>query len=241
MEDQTMAAVTRTSIIPPPQRLTASIDLAGQNFGFRLYTRPLRLGPDLTVQYYWMDSSLFRTIDSDASAHNFRSCVGHWWAAMQAGGLGNDLEQQTYLVTAMCYPLVCRSKGMQDVYRDAFLAANLVDVGADALPDKVRRRIRRIIHSRDRFAVQRELEATLGRFEPPVRAVPVLQEAFRCWVGKGVTLLRQQGIAGLEQFLAEADYWLAKYRKRSGRWVRHFINLLAYEAKVAFYRCYANT
>jgi len=235
-----MAITAFPSKHTPPQSLTASVRLAGQDFAFRLYSRHLRLAPFGTVEYYWMDSSLFRNIESEASAASFRNCVGHWWTAMQASGLGDDLEQQTHLVTAMCYPLVCRSKGMQDVYRDAFLAPLSVDVGADALPDKVRRRIRRIVRARDRFAVQRELDAALGRFEPPAKALPALQEAFRHWIGNGVTLLREHGEKGLEHFLAEADYWLAKYRKRSGRWVRHFINMIAYETKVAFCRCYAN-
>ncbi len=236
-----MATIASPSKFMPPQSWTATVRLAGQDFSFRLYARPLHLRPFGSVQYYWMDSSLFRNFESETSSANFRNCVGHWWAAMQANGFGDDLEQQTHLVTAMCYPLVCRSKGMQDIYRDAFLAPNSVHLGADALPDKICRRIRRIVRGRDGFAVQREMDATLGRFEPPAKALPALQEAFRHWVGKGVTLLRRHGTKGLEKFLAEADYWLSKYRKRSGRWARHFINLFAYEAKVAFFRCYANT
>ncbi len=51
----------------------------------------------------------------------------------------------------------------------------------------------------------------------------------------------QEGNDGLEKFLEEVDYWLVKYRRKGGHiWVRHFINLFAYECKVSFLRCFAN-
>jgi hypothetical protein len=97
-----------------------------------------------------------------------------------------------------------------------------------------------VVRSRDRFRVQQELDAVLGRFEPPVEVMPRLQEACRHWGGEGVCRLRQHGEDGLQQFLRDLQYCLARYRKRSGRWLRHFLNLFAYECIVAFYTCYAN-
>lgn len=234
-----MARVERsTSISRRPSALTATISLGGQDFTFKLYTRSLSLGP-ATVQYYWLDSRPLRRLGNAASAANFCACLGHWWAAMRASGLGNDLEQQIDYVTAQCYPLVSNCKRLQAVYRDAYLAPRRGNP-VIPLPRAVRLRIRDIAASQDRFRVQEELDRVLGGFEPLVRVLPLLQEAFRRWVGKGVVLMRARGNDGLELFLREADYWLSTYRKRSGRWVRHFINLFAYEAKVSFYRCYAN-
>src|SRR5438067_1955533 len=95
-----MARTPHTSV----ESLTVPIRLRGQDFTFKLFTRPLRLGPYGTIRYYWMDSSQLRAaLASDAAAANFRNCVGHWWAAMQAAGLGDDPEQQAHLVTALCY------------------------------------------------------------------------------------------------------------------------------------------
>jgi hypothetical protein len=187
-----------------------------------------------------MDSSQLRDLRSQAAAANFRSIVGFWAAAMQEIGLLQDLDQQVHYVLAVCYSLVGRCKSLQRVFHDGYLAPGSVRVDATSLSEDVRQRIREAAHSRDRFQVQQELDATLGRFEPPAKLMPLLQEACRRWVGKGVSLLRRQGNDGLVLFLREVDYWLAKYRKRSGRWVRHFLNLFGYECKVAFYTCYAN-
>lgn len=233
-----MARSTSIPRRPASKSLVATISLEGQDFTFKLFTRSLSLGDAATVQYYWLDSRQFRHLDSAASS-NFCACLGHWGAAMRALGLGNDLEQQIHYVTAQCYPLVSNCKCLQEVYRDAYLAPRRVNP-VIPLPRAVRLRIRDIAASQDRFRVQEELDRVLGGFEPPARVLPLFQEAFRRWVGKGVVLMRARGDDGLKLFLREADYWLSKYRKRSGRWVRHFINLFAYEAKVSFYRCYAN-
>lgn len=224
----------------PPESLTATLRLSGQEFSFRLFNRPLRLGSYGTVQYYWMDSSQFRDINSEASAANFRNCIGHWVAAMQASGCWDEVDQQIHFVCAMCFALVGRSKGMQDVYHDAYLASTSCNPERMSLPDEVRQRINDLVRDQNRFEVQRELDQALGRFEVPPRVMPALQEAFRWWVGRGVVALRRHGDTGFDRFLQEIDYWLAKLRKRSDRWVRHFLNLFAYEAKVSFYTCYAN-
>ena len=224
---------------PSIETLTATIHLHGQNFTFKLFSRPLVLGDSVTVQYYWLDSRMFRQITQDASADNFQNCVGHWAASLRSMGIGDDLDQQIHYVMALCYPLVSNRKSLQDVYRDAYLAPGRINA-AGPLPKAVRRRVQDIAASQDRLQVQAELDHVLGRFTPPGRVLPLLREAFRHWVGKGVALLRSEGNAGLEQYLEEVDYWLGKYRKRSGCWVRHFINMFAYEAKVSFYRCFAN-
>lgn len=229
---------------PPTKSLTATICLCGQEFQFNLFTRPLPLGESCTVQYYWMDNSQFRSLNSEASAANFRNCLGHWWAAMLASGWASgadELEQQMHYVTAQCYPLVCRNKTLQSVYRDSYLRPDRAGRSNASVPDDVRKRIGSIVKDRNSNRVRQELDGILGRFDVPPKALPPLQEAFRNWVGRGVTLMRQEGINGLEQFLAEVADWLEKYRKKGGHvWVRHFINLFAYECKVSFYRCFAN-
>jgi hypothetical protein len=240
-EDLAMSRTATPFTDKLPGSLTATLRLRGHDFAFRLFTRPLRLGDYGTVQYYWMDSSQFRDLRAEASAANFRSVIGFWAAAVHEMGLQHDPDQQVHYVLAVCYSLLGRCKGQQHVYRDAYLAPDSVRVGADSLPDDVRQRIRDVVHSRDRFQVQQELDAALGRSEPPAKVMPLLQEACRRWVGKGVALLRRQGKDGLEQFLRETDSWLARYRKRGGHaWVRRFLDLFTYECKAAFYTCYAN-
>jgi hypothetical protein len=160
---------------------------------------------------------------------------------MRSVGLGDDLDQQVHYVCALCYPLVANSKSLQDVYKDSYLARAAVARSLRSVPDEVRTRLRDIVRSRDRLGVQEEFDRVLGRFEPPARVLPLLQEAFRRWVGTGVSRLRRHGHGGLERFLAEVDGWLRTYRRKGGQvWVRHFINLFAYQCKVCFYTCFAN-
>jgi hypothetical protein len=231
-----------SGILPRTESFTATVQLFGQEFQFKLFTRPLSLGEFHTVQYYWMDNSQFRSMNSVAAAANFRNCLGHWGAAMRASGLMEELEQQMHYVTAQCYPLISRNKSLQSIYRDAFLFPGHTEYSNASVPDDIWERVQSIVKAQDSKRVRQELDCTLERFDLPAKALPPLQEALRHWVGKGVTLMRRQGNDGLEKFLAEAQYWLVKYRKKGRHvWVRHFINLFAYECKVSFYRCFANT
>jgi hypothetical protein len=222
----------------PPTSLTATLRLGGQDWPFRVYTRSLALGSSGRVQYYWMDSSQLRNPRSEAAQVNFRSIVGFWGAAMQEMGWW-DLDQEVNYVLAVCYALVGKNKSLQHVYRDAYLAPHAVD-RSDGLCEETRTRIRNVVRSRDYLQVRKELDETLGRFDIPAAVLPILQEAFRHWVGTAVVRMRQRGNDGLEEFLAETDHWLARYRKRSDRWVRQFLDLFAYECKAAFHTCYAN-
>ncbi len=224
---------------PALESFPATIVLDGQEFTFKVHTRPLPLGDSVTVNYYWLDSRQFRHLRNKASAVQFRNTLGHWAAAMRASGWQDDLDQQVHYVMAQCYPLISRCKSLQDVYRDACLAPSVVK-SPGSLSQAVRQHIQEIVGSRDRLRVQAELDRVLGRFEPHARVLPLLQEAFRNWAGKGVHLMRTYGNVGVETFLRATHHALDKYRKRSNRWVRDFINLFAYESKVSFYLCYAN-
>ena len=220
--------------------LTVPVSRLGHQFEFSLHTRPLALGPGVRVQYYWMDSSLFRRFKSEPSFAAFRTALGHWAATLRAAGAW-DIDDEIHYVAAQCYPLVAEAKSLQDVYKDAFLKPGSTNPTADSSPDDARKRIRRVVRERDAGLVRAELDHVLGRFEPPARLMPLLQEAFRRWVGRGVVELRRAGNDGLEPFLKEVDLWIGRYRKKGGNpWVRHFVNLFSYECKVSFFTCYAN-
>jgi len=222
------------------QTVTVPVSRHGQRFEFRLHARPLALGPDVRVRYYWMDSSLFRRFKSEPSFAAFTTVLGHWTARMREAGAW-ELDDEVHYVAAQCYPLVAEAKSLQDVYKDAYLKPGITNPTADGLPDDVRKRIRRVVRERDAGLVRAELDHVLGRFEPPARLMPLLQEAFRRWVGNGVVEYRRAGNDGLEPFLAEVDHWIARYRKKGvNPWVRHFVNLFSYECKVSFFTCYAN-
>ena len=81
----------RTSNRSEPVAVT--LLLRGQEFPFRLLTRPISLGSAGKIQYYWMDTTDFRQTAPDTNFANFRSCVGHWYAAMHTMGLEGDIER----------------------------------------------------------------------------------------------------------------------------------------------------
>ncbi len=221
--------------------LTVPISVLNHSFEFKLETRPLTLDTGVKVQYYWMDSSFFRRFKSEDSFTTFQTVVGHWGTAMRATGVGGEIDQQIQYVTAICYPLIAEAKSLRDVYKDAYLKPKTTNPTADSVPDDVRKRIRRVVRERDVTLLRTEFDRALGRFTPRGALTPLLQEAFRRWVGRGVTELRRAGNDGLELFLREIDAWIGQYRKKGGNvWVRHFVNLFCYECKVSFFTCYAN-
>ena len=221
--------------------LTATIRSSGREFRFPLCTRTLGLGPAGTIQYYWIDSKPLRGTGDGGAAGAIRPFVDHWWASMMGIGRGRDLEQQIGLVLARCHEVFLRDKGPQAVYRDAHPREGRTREFATSLDDEVRVRIGRVVASRDRAAVAAELDRTLGRSGPPDRELPAFRRAFEHWVGRGVVAFRLRGEDGLVRFLGEVAEWSARYRRKGGHpRVRLFVNLFAYEAKVAFYRCYAN-
>jgi hypothetical protein len=240
MERSAQPAAQRPRSAVSSKSFTATVSVRGEEFSFRLYHRPLALGTTLTVQYYWMDSSQFRSLNSEAAAANFRNCVGHADALLRAGKC-DELERQIQDVTALCFCLTSRSKAVQRIYRDAHLDPKARSYLPEELPDTILSRIRDVVAGRDDAAVRRELDRALGRFEPPAWVRPALQKAYERWVGRGVQLLRRDGLDGLDMFLQELKYRLSLYRKQRGDvWIRHFINLFCYEAKVRFYTCYSH-
>jgi hypothetical protein len=223
--------------------LTATIRVLNQDFAFQLFTRPLRLGPSGSVQYYWMDSSQFRIARGRRVIDpvGFRNCVGHWWAAMHSLGLARDPIQIGHLVLATSYSLVSRSNAVQNVYRGAHLAAGSTRPVDESLPDAIRRRIRAVVESRERDRVRAELDESLGGAGIPDDEVAAMRQTFDSILHHGVELVQEKGKDGLVEFLERFDAWCTKHRKKGNRgWLRRFLDRFSYECKVSFYRCYSN-
>jgi hypothetical protein len=235
------------SVLSPRRRclesFTASVSVGGQDFDFRLHTRPLSLDSELSATYYWMDSSRFRIARSRRSADpvNFRSCVGHWWAVVQAAGFGSDPVQIRNLILAASFALISGGKALQQVYRDAHVAARATAPEEQSLPDEAQARVRAVVSSQDRARVRKELDDVLGGAEARAGDGRVLRQTFDGLLQTGVELVGNHGHDGLVEFLARFDAWAAKHRKKGGRaWLRLFLNVFAYECKASFYLCYAN-
>lgn len=232
----------RPSWSTPVETFTATISRGGREFPFELHYRRLRPGEFSTIQYYWMNNAHFRWLGAGSSSKNFQNCVDLWITASRLDGMEDDPVQQSHALMAQCYPLVSRSRAMQNIYRDAYLKPAQIDASAEPLPNDVLSRIRNVVESRDRFSLQHELDQLLKTApKPPARIEETLHDVFEVWMGRGVQLMRSKGREGVARFLAEIESRMKQYRKESGNvWVRHFINRFSYEAKSDFYLCYAS-
>jgi hypothetical protein len=235
---------TTTARRPRLQTLTATVTFGGTAFPFQLFTRPLELGPDLTVRYYWMDSTQFRITRArrrSAGMDSCRNCVAHWWRAMQVNGWADDLDQIRHLLLAECYALVGADKGLQHVYRDAHLAAKATKPEERSLPDDVRARVQAVVRSRDASRVREELDCVLGAWTPPPAEERAVYQAIDGILEYGVGLVRAGGADGLHEFIGTFDAWCAKTRRKGGQpFRRRVLDGIAYLSKCSFYLCYCN-
>ena len=170
---------------------------------------------------------------------------------MEQIGAATEIETQVNRVWAECYPLVNNARSLQDVYLDAQLARKVEKQYATAqwgdrsvrlaqhtfsLPKEETDRLRAMAHARDASLVRAELEGLFLGPMPTPEEMPAFQEAARAWIGNGVIALRKGGSEGLSAYVATVGRWIAKYRRRGGdNRTRLFVNLFAYESKVAFY------
>ena len=213
-----------------------SIDLGG--FPLRLHRRTLVMGKAGEIEYFWMDSRSFRTGPGNI---NLRSCINAWWAAMGKFGLQDDPDNQITRAMAELFPLMNTAKATQDVFLDAHLGpttgARDVSLSADA-----HRRLRALVNRRDPAAVRARVGQLFVGELPPADRMPNYQEAYRRWAVNAVVALRRGGVDQLQSFVArEMSKQIAVYRKRGDDpEPRRFVNMVVYEAKAAFYRCYAN-
>jgi hypothetical protein len=241
------------SVAKPVEQIRASVTLEGSAFAFTLDQRDVELGEVGFVPFYSMFGRQFRRCPPSA---NFRTCVDHWWTAM-ALSKGQDDYGASNLVLAEFYPHVSTARSLQDIYLDANLhdSADLkrrivIHGGVRqvetermyTLPDDECGRLRALAATRDEHAVQQEFEHLfLGKLPDKVETLRH-QARLEELLGDCIQVLRSGGTTALQNHVAEKAAKLCHLRKHGGADEdRAFLNLLQYEAKVAFYLCYSNT
>ena len=227
----------------PARAVTIEVTLPGRKFLFDLYHRPLSLGDAGEIQYYWMDSSLFRKglNASDAEARNLRNCIGLWWHAAKVASVNHEPAQIKHLLLASCYGLFANDKALQDVYHDAFLRARRGVRGSshdssepfEAAP---------LLPEHDRAAVADFLNAYLSESVVTQEEAELIQGVMEAILTDGLHGFQIEKASGVLNFVGRIDAWAAKIRRRSGQaFQRTLLNHFEYAAKLSFYRCYANT
>ncbi|MHC4234760.1 MAG: hypothetical protein ACYSUQ_06565 [Planctomycetota bacterium] len=202
---------------------------------FRLCHRQLKMGPAGRIRYLWFAVPEFRR-----GRQNFRQAVDYWWATVRELAPPQDREaNELVLVLAELFPEVGGSHACQSVFTDAFLGEAC---NRDySLPDEDWRGLRDMALARDTAGIRREIDRCLVGDLPHRSLMPLYQAAFRSWMDAATQVLRSEGHAALRTFLTEEVVpRYREYRRRGGEeHVRRFLNMLAHEAKVAAYTCYA--
>ncbi len=209
----------------------------GKACSFNLCRETKRLPGACDIEYFWMDRSSLRSRQGDS---NMRMCIDLWWHQTCGRRLGYDRESMEWLVLAELYPIINANRGQQKLFSDACVGrtGKLIN----ELPHSEWQRLRSMTLQRDVEAIRNELnEIFVGELlEEKLR--PNFQKAYEIWMAKAFEALSRSGRPGLHDFLKTdvADF-MNKYIKRGNNdRPRLFANMIAYEAKVAFYTMYAN-
>src|SRR5262249_30299197 len=106
----------------------------------------------------------------------------------------------------------------------------------------VRPGVQRVVASRNSTLLQEQLDRALGWSEPSPFEERAFLRTYWYMMPLGAAAWLHHGEIGAKVFLDSVEHFFKSARRRGGRPTRRMIlNLLAYEAKAAFYLCYANT
>jgi hypothetical protein len=220
-----------------------SLEINGCSFTFPLFTRPLNVGLDSLIQYYWIDHSLLRESAANRSANLCDRIVNFWQQAMVEARALNEPEQlETYLL-ARCYRVLSSNRGMQRVFLDAHSGHHADrdnNTRAIELPDDVRASIRKIVERRNMDGLRNEFAALFNWQPIPEEHREALNNCYDNWVGFGARQIAENPQTSSEEFVKTIEYWdnLLGNNSRTAALIRTFRNRFAYECKCAFYTCY---
>lgn len=227
-----------------------TLSAGGKEFVFQLCRRWLDFGLEEPVDYFWMDVSGLRN-PQGPKGENALNCFDFWQYGASDAGRRNDPVFLENLVLVCFYSQIAGNKSLQKAYLDAFLSAPqmkrlFAEKGSkrhDAivwnLNDEAH--VRAVVEACDRERLRAELDSVFGRFEPPPDHYGRMNFWYSQWVGTGVEQYRRHSAEGLSKHCVEIGKLMIEYRRgQTEPWMRDFLNMFAYEVKVAFYACYAN-
>lgn len=220
---------------PRWETLELSTNVFGKKFTFHLCRRPVNLGPNVTVQYYWMNSADVRkgVNASKVGLQNVSSCKELWWQfVVDQRKHGRPDVLQKLLLTEI-YPLFATSKGQQRIFLDAFPGGKL------RTPP-----LGQFIPSEERVSpakTAKQLHALLRGKSVSKNAREFAESIIGQLLSLGTMNLIENPTRGLLDFRQEIETWVAKHRRKvSLPWMPWTLDLLAYSSKIEFYETYSN-
>jgi len=224
------------------QRHVIEREVFGKTFSFVLNSRPIKLTPDVEIQYCWMDPTRLRDKTSPEGIGNIRSTIALFREAVRCRW-DNDEQDLRHVAAAFAYLITRSDKSTQRVLRDAFPSQSVTarqKTGEFPLSDEDTDRLTEIVARRDRFAVAEELDRTLGYTPLSPEDLEGHQSTFESWIGEGVAALRSDRGSEVSRWYHSLESEIRSLRKKKGDQHRAFLNAFAYECKASFYHCYAN-
>ena len=227
------------------ENINVPLQINGQSFTFRLCTRQLNFWLENPIQYYWFRHESLLETSRNLELSQCRSIIEFWRQAMiEAGALSNPEQSDTYLL-ASCYPVLCRKKGIQNVFIDA-VSGHHADreykaTGSPELIDETRAHIRDVVTQRDVTVLRNEFADIFGWPDLTNEARHDLNLCLDNWLGVGLRMMSENVESGVEDFVQKIQYWdgLLVGNSRTPDVIRIFLDHFAYSCKCAFYRCYA--
>lgn len=221
-----------------------SLEINGRSFTFPLCTRPLNVGLDSPIQYYWINHGLLRETAANQTVNLCDRIVDFWRQAMiEAGAFDQPEQLETYLL-ARCYRVLSKNKGMQQVFRDAHLGHHVdhsdSSTGGIELSDDIRGRIREVAGRQGIEVLRNEIAAIFDWQPTPAEHRGELNRFLDNWLGFGLRLMAENPETGFEEFVSTVEYWdnLFGTSGRTDPVIRIFRKRFAFESKCAFNTCY---
>ena len=246
-------ARTFEPVIPPGQFI-AEMSVADVGFRFDLWGRETRLGDGadaLEIDQVWMDT---RTLypQRNRSAPNFGPVTDYFWARCQAAAEVAPAQQDIYLLAKLLPH--ARANGSRRVLPDAVpsrAAKHGVGGGGNRTDDDVA--MADIFEAAVSAAAWRP-GFGLGSVEfrdrtadalgcPRYHEMPALRAAYEQftggWLARGRAALANHDQPGLCAFLAEWENAMNNWGRHRGHELgKAVLDVLSYECRAAFHRCY---
>lgn len=213
---------------------TVTVSFNNRSFPFRLTCEKLDLSLPNEVSYWSMHGGDLRRA---AGGRNLRSVIDLWWELARRSGISD--EHYILRLWAEVYSLVNTARSQQSVFADAYLGKN-IDLSY-SLPESEVEDLKALVLFHGLRWVQHTLESLLMGDLPSDADRSRFTEIAQDWLNTGLMMFKTFGETGLRSWLILINAQIKEHRKR-GRadFMRRFINLFAYEAKVSFHRSYSD-
>lgn len=228
----------RWGVIPHPSRTNAAIVTRGSSYRFKLFHKTFDFG-GVSVRQFWMDHAGLYGRRPKPTRHS-RLIPEYFWAMCRIGGSCHDAGPRESYILAKLLPHT-RINGAREVFDDAVLAyPNQIGATKRQL---IARLDERLTESRGQSLDMQSFQRRSGSFlGPPEYPLEVWREYERLTA----ELLNDVPATGAawdypntSRYVEIFEDWMRNVGRRGGNeCVKDALNMLSYECRAAFHRCY---